>query len=158
LENGIRNFGGKPDDGGRRRFDLPHSEGWPMKRLGFLFCLLLSFSSADAADPWHQGELHYKHDLMPVVRGQLPADLAIALDDGTTVEVEQLAGDDILRELVRNWSTERVDYRATPPSVDRFLFRVKGFDAKTGLRKIEIRYQPHPVYGRRWIGITHVIR
>jgi hypothetical protein len=100
---------------------------------------------------WHQGKIEYPHSLAPIAHGVVPVGTHLILDDGTNIDVSALEPDDVFNKLVHYWSTERTDYRAAPPWVDQFMFRIKG-------SAVEIRYTANNTYGRRWTGNSHAIK
>ena len=134
-----------------------------MKTPTCFIALSLAFGIASsrpsvAADTWHRGEIVYTHTLAPTIHGQVPAGTHLVLDDGTDVDVSALGADDVFQKLVTYWSRERTDYRAAPRFVDSFDFKVRGLEARTGLRVVEIDYTANDMYGRHWKGLTHVIK
>lgn len=131
---------------------------WNLRVFFLVLALVLLPLASQAKDVWHQGHIEYTHTLAPVVHGVVPPSTHLVLDDGTNIEVTALAPDDVFRKLVAYWSTERTDYRAYPPFVDQFAFRLKGTQPVTGLRIIEINYTANDMYGHRWKGTTSFIK
>jgi hypothetical protein len=128
---------------------------------GLVLSVLLAATAAGpvrAADVWHQGQIMYKHSTAPVVHGEIPEGMHLLLDDGTDIDVSAITSDDVFQKLVSYWSRERTDYRAAPPFVDRFMFKVRDLDPRTGLRNIELSYTANDTYGHRWKGQTHFLK
>ncbi|UWZ84651.1 hypothetical protein [Occallatibacter riparius] len=128
----------------------------------YLFVAMLAVLAplgAIAADVWHEGYIEYPHTLAAAVHGVVPEGTRITLDDGTAIELATLDPGDVFQKLIAYWSKERTDYRAAPPNVDKFLFKVRtGKPAANGGRYVEIRYSANDWYGRSWKGVTHAIK
>lgn len=133
----------------------------PYRYLLLILPILLSFCAVPSCygkEVWHEGQIKLTHSLQPAVHGVVPAGTHLILEDGTDIELASVPADDVFWKLVRYWSTERTDYRAAPPFVNEFMFRLKGIDKTTGLQTIEIQYSANNVYGHRWRGPTHEIK
>jgi hypothetical protein len=101
-----------------------------------------------AKDLWHAGKIEYTHSLEPAKHGVVPPNTRLVLDDGAIIDISTLQAGDVFLKLIDYWSRERTDYRAAPPFVDQFMFRLKGG------HQIEINYTANDMYGHRWKGTT----
>jgi hypothetical protein len=126
--------------------------------VGVVLIGLLSFqASASPKEIWHEGHIAHP-SLQAAEHGVIPPGTKLVLEDGTEIASDSLAPDDVFCKLLAYWSKERTDYRAAPPYVDRFIFRLKGYDKKTGLRIVEINYVANGMYGRHWKETTRVLK